>query len=143
MGIYLERFITEEVDLFKTFVLNMSERVGLVPAIGENVKRDLTTNGKRQAIVCKFLLQDLDKSCSHTVYLKKLQLQWQGKPTRKTNLIVSLKFMTFLNTLLSSSLDTLVIVVRGRRGARRVTSDRTDIDHAISEFDERAANFVG
>jgi hypothetical protein len=74
-GIYLERFISEEVDLFKPFVLNVSERVGLVPAIWENVKRDLATNSERQAIVCKFLLQNLDKSCSHTVYLKKLQLQ--------------------------------------------------------------------
>lgn len=74
-GIYLERFISEEVDLFKTFVLDVSERVGLVPAIWENVKRDLATNRERQAIVFKFLLQDLDKSCSHTVYLKKLQLQ--------------------------------------------------------------------
>jgi hypothetical protein len=35
----------------------------------------LATDRERQAIVCKFLLQDLDKSCSHTVYLKKLQLQ--------------------------------------------------------------------
>src|SRR5712671_2642198 len=67
-GIYLERFIPEEVDLFKTFVLDMSERVGLVPAIWENVKRDLATNREGQAIVCKFLLQDFDKCCSQTVY---------------------------------------------------------------------------
>ena len=72
--IYLERFISKEVDLFKPFVLDVSERVGLVPTIWENVKRDLATNSERQAIVWKFLLQDLDKSCSHTVYLKKLQL---------------------------------------------------------------------
>lgn len=71
-GIYLERFISEEVDLFKAFVLDVSERVGLVPAIWENVKRDLAADRERQAIVCKFLLQGLDKSCSHTVYLKKL-----------------------------------------------------------------------
>lgn len=71
---YLERFISEEVDLFETFVLDVSERVGLVPAIWENVKRDLATNRERQAVVGKFLLQDLDKSCSHTVYLKGLQL---------------------------------------------------------------------
>lgn len=37
-GIYLERFIPEEVDLFKAFVLDVSERVGLVPAIREHVK---------------------------------------------------------------------------------------------------------
>ena len=74
-GIYLERFISEKVDLFKTFVLDVSERVRLIPAIWVNVKRDLATNSERQAIVCKFLLQDLDKSCSHTMYLKKLQLQ--------------------------------------------------------------------
>jgi hypothetical protein len=73
--IYLERFISEEVDLFKTFVFDVSERIGLVPAIGENVKRDFATNRVRQAIVWKFLLQNLDKSCSHAVYLKKRQLQ--------------------------------------------------------------------
>lgn len=76
-GTYFERFISKEVDLFKTFVFDVSERVCLVPTIWENVKRDLATNIERQAIVCKFLLQDLDKSCSHTVYLKKLQLQGQ------------------------------------------------------------------
>ena len=63
------------MDLLKTFVLDVSERVGLVPPIWENVKRDLATNRVRQAIVCKFLLQDLDKGYSHAVYLKKLQLQ--------------------------------------------------------------------
>jgi hypothetical protein len=62
---------------------------------------------------------------------------------KKTNLIIGLKFVTFLNTILSSSLDTPIIVVRDRSGARRITSDGTDIDHAISEFDERAANCVG
>jgi hypothetical protein len=50
-GIYLDRLISEEVNLFKTFVLDVSESVGLVPAIWENVKRDLTTNGKRQPII--------------------------------------------------------------------------------------------
>ena len=74
-GIYLERFISEEVDLFKAFVLDVSERVGLVPTIWEDVKRDFATNRVRQAIVWKFLLQDLDKICSQTVYLKNLQLQ--------------------------------------------------------------------
>lgn len=66
---YLERFISEEVDLFETFALDVSECVRLVPSIWESVKRDLTTNSKRQAIVCKFLLQDFDKSCSDTMYL--------------------------------------------------------------------------
>ena len=70
-GIYLDRLISEEVNLFKTFVLDVPESVGLVPAVWENVKRDLTTNGKRQTIICKFLLQDLNKSCSHTVDLKR------------------------------------------------------------------------
>lgn len=74
-GIYLERFISEEMDLFKPFVLGVSKRVGLVPAIWENIKRDLATDRVRQAIVCEFILQDLDKSCSHTVYLTERQLR--------------------------------------------------------------------
>jgi hypothetical protein len=63
------------MDLLKTFLLDVSERVGLVPAIWEHVKRDLAANGKRQAIVCKFLLQDFDKGWSHAVDLKNLQLE--------------------------------------------------------------------
>jgi hypothetical protein len=35
----------------------------------------LTADGKRQAIVGKFFLQDLNKGCSHTLDLISLQLQ--------------------------------------------------------------------
>jgi hypothetical protein len=75
MPIYLERFITKEVDLFKAFVLDVPERVGLVPTMWENIERDLATNRKCQAIVCKFFLQDLDKGGSHTMDLKGLELE--------------------------------------------------------------------
>ena len=73
--IYLERLISEEVDLFESFILDVSERVSFVPTMWESVKRDLAANGKRQAIVYKFLLQDLDKGCSHTMDLEKPQLK--------------------------------------------------------------------
>jgi len=74
-GLCLERLISEEVDLFKPFVFDVSERIGLVPSIWKDVKRDLTADGKRQAIVGKFFLQDLNKGCSHTLDLISLQLQ--------------------------------------------------------------------
>jgi hypothetical protein len=55
-GLYLERLVSEEVDFLKAFILDMSERIGLVPTIWEDVKRDLTTDRKRQAIVRKSFL---------------------------------------------------------------------------------------
>jgi hypothetical protein len=74
-GLCLEGLISEEVDLFKAFVFDMSERIGLVPTIWKDVERDLTADGIRQAIVCKLLLQDLDKGCSHTMDLNDFQLE--------------------------------------------------------------------
>ena len=73
-GLYLGRLISEEVNLLKAFVFDVSERICLVPTIWKDVERDLTTDGKRQAIVCKFLLQDLNKGSSHTMNLRSLQL---------------------------------------------------------------------
>ena len=66
----LERLVSKEMDFLETFFLDMPKCIRLVPAIGENIKRYLTTNRKGQAIVRKLLLQDLDKGCSHSMYLK-------------------------------------------------------------------------
>jgi hypothetical protein len=46
-GLYFERLISEEVDLLKAFVFDVSERICLVPTIWKDVKRDLTTDGIR------------------------------------------------------------------------------------------------
>lgn len=46
-SLYLERLISDEVDLLKAFVFDVSERICLVPTIWKDVKRDLTTNGIR------------------------------------------------------------------------------------------------
>ena len=73
-GLYLERLISEEVDLLKAIVFDVAECICLVPAIWKDVKRDLTTNGIRQAIVCKFFLQDLNKGSSYTMDLRSRQL---------------------------------------------------------------------
>ena len=73
-SLYLERLISEEVDLLKAIVFDVSERICLVPTIWKYVKRDLTTDGIRQAIVCKFFLQDLNEGSSHTMDLRSRQL---------------------------------------------------------------------
>ena len=62
------------MNLFEAFVFDVSERIGLVPTIWKDIERYLAADGKRQTIVCKFLLQDLDKGCSHTMDLNGLQI---------------------------------------------------------------------
>jgi hypothetical protein len=71
----LERLVSKEIYLLKAFFLDVPECIRLVPAMGENIKRYLTSNGKRQAVVRKLLLQDLDKGGSYSMYLKGYQLK--------------------------------------------------------------------
>lgn len=51
MEIYLVCFVAEKVDLFETLLTYVLEAVCLVPSIGENIERDLTTNGEGQPII--------------------------------------------------------------------------------------------
>lgn len=85
------------MDLFEAFFLDMPKCIRLVPAIRENIKRYLTTNSKGQAIVRIPLLQDLDKGCSHSMYLKGYQLSLE-REQKIVDLIIGLEIEPFLNT---------------------------------------------
>lgn len=83
--------VTEEVDLGKTFRLDVSQGVGLIPAYRygsklcqrfntrgmtvlhtsrKDVEGDLTTDGVCQAEMSEFLLEDFDKLGSNAVFLE-------------------------------------------------------------------------
>jgi len=53
--------VAEEMDLLEAFLLDVSQGVRLVPAIGEDVETDLSADGVCQAQVCELLLQVLDE----------------------------------------------------------------------------------
>lgn len=55
----LVSLITEEVNVLK--VIDKLQGISLIPSCGEDIKRDLTSNGEGKVIVCKLILQDSDK----------------------------------------------------------------------------------
>ena len=59
MGSYLVCLVTKEMNLLKLLVFHKTQSKGLVPAIREDIKRDLTANGVGKTIIWEFLLQDL------------------------------------------------------------------------------------
>ena len=68
---YRVGLVTEEVDLLEAFVRNMVQTEGFVPAIREDVERDLATDCKCEAKVCELLLQHLDECLTDTMLLKR------------------------------------------------------------------------
>lgn len=48
--------VTEEVDLFKSFVLDVAQGVRLIPAVGEDIEADLSSDGVCQTKVGELLL---------------------------------------------------------------------------------------
>lgn len=94
--------VAEKVNLFKAFTLDMPKRIGLVPALGENVKTDLTANRKSQSKVQKLLFKLGDHLTPNTMLL-----------------VILFKIDSFLDG--------------------RVSADRRDVDHTVSELDKRAS----
>jgi len=63
------RLVSDEVDLLKTFILNVLECIGLVPAPREDVERDLAADGIREVVFREFFLEDLDEFAANLVLL--------------------------------------------------------------------------
>ena len=63
--------VSKEVNLLEALVCNMVQTEGFVPAIREDVERDLATNCKCEAKVCELLLQHLDECLTDTMLLKR------------------------------------------------------------------------
>lgn len=59
--------VTKEVNVLEVLALNVSQAVSLVPASGEDIKGDLTTNGVSQAVVGELLLEGLDHGSTDLV----------------------------------------------------------------------------
>lgn len=64
MNYYLERPVSEEMDLLKFLILNMPQTVRLVPAVWKNVERDLPADRECEPIVCEFLTKNFHESVS-------------------------------------------------------------------------------
>lgn len=65
----LVRLVAEEVDLFETFVLDVLERVGLVPSSREDVKADHTTDGVGEVVFGELGFEGVDEGGSDLVHL--------------------------------------------------------------------------
>lgn len=82
--------IPEEVNLLETFTLEVLQAVRLVPAIGKDIKADLTADAVRQTNVRKFLPQRFDHIFAHVVdlvvSLKVVPLALRARPTDWTNI---------------------------------------------------------
>jgi len=57
--------VTKEVNLCETFVLNVSESIGLVPSCGKDVKGYLTADGINEVVVWEFFLQGFDECATN------------------------------------------------------------------------------
>lgn len=66
-------FVPKEVYLFKSLVLNEFQTITLIPPIRENIKGDLTTDGKRQVQIEVFgpalFAEHLDECSANLVFL--------------------------------------------------------------------------
>lgn len=61
--------VTKEMNFLETIFFNVLQTVGLIPTSGENVERDLATNGERQTVVWEFLFQSFNELSSDLVFL--------------------------------------------------------------------------
>lgn len=64
----LKTFVTKEVDLIE-LAFDKLQAEGLVPALGEHVKGNLTTYRESQAVVFELLLQSLDEGFTDPTFL--------------------------------------------------------------------------
>lgn len=54
---------------FESFVCDMPQSVCFIPAVREDVERNLPADGVGEAVVGKFILQDFDERSSKAVLL--------------------------------------------------------------------------
>jgi len=74
---YHEGLVTTEVNLGESFVLHMTEAVGLVPASREDVKGNLASNGVSESVVGELLPEGLNHLLADSVLL--WQREWSGR----------------------------------------------------------------
>ena len=68
------------MDLLELFVRNMLQTEGLVPAIREDVKRDLSANREGEAVVRELLPEHIDECNADSMFLWTTLSQKTVKP---------------------------------------------------------------
>ena len=132
----LKGLIAKEVDGIKAnrmigfggFGFEMLKTIGLVPAVREYIKRDLTAD--------RISVRPRDRS------IEGLSLQEQGRRNMNEDVRQTQVRKFFLQRFdhgLSNIMLLIITLVLVPFIDRSVTTNRTDIDHAISKFDEGAS----
>ena len=87
------------MDLLKLLVCNVLEAECLVPAVREDIERNLSADRVREAVVGELLLQDLDKSWADAMLLlRQVSILWTAR-YEPTCLVIFLEVKTFLNSV--------------------------------------------
>jgi hypothetical protein len=68
----LVSLVTKEVDVGESFVLDVTQAVSLVPSSGEDIERDLSTDGVGQVKVGESSLQVFNKLLAKSTFLKEV-----------------------------------------------------------------------
>lgn len=63
------RLVAEEMDCLELFIRDVVQAERLVPAVGEDIERDLSADGEGKAVVRKLLPQHLDERGADTMLL--------------------------------------------------------------------------
>ena len=95
MTAHLVSLVTEKMDLLETFVLDMSQTVGLVPSSGEDIERDLSPDGVGDVVVGEFFPQDFHEGGPDFVNMLERVRGYVFRCGCGANLVVSFKLKTF------------------------------------------------
>jgi hypothetical protein len=61
---YRISLVSEEVNLLESFIFDVSQAVGFIPSVREDIKGDLTADGIGQWVIRKLFFYRFDKRCS-------------------------------------------------------------------------------
>ena len=95
---YLVCLIPKEVNLFEPFTLYVAEGISLIPAIGEDIKRNLTANRESQTVICEFVFEFFDEGSPDTVGLFKFMRTENREKKIEAYPIIDFELMALLYT---------------------------------------------
>jgi len=86
------------VNLFESFTLYVAEGISLIPAIRENIERDLTANRECQTVICESVLEFLDECSPEAMCLFKFMIKENGEKQIGAHSVIYFELMTLLYT---------------------------------------------
>lgn len=116
----------------------MLEGIGLIPTIWEDIERDFTANRESQTIISELVFEFFDECSPDTVGLFKLMRTLNREKQIGTHSVVHLEFIALLYTGSRLHLEWKRHSAKSELDLRGVASYGADVDHPISELDERA-----